>query len=374
MASRHKPQDGADLPDWVPDDARNYLAHVEGGWSLRALARETGCHASTVMRQVRRIEVRREDPLVDAALRGLGARVGAGDGAPVRRADQENDVAQHIQDAPATDTDPAALDRDIHEALRALAAPGTVLAVARDMDKAVVVADEGAGGATDRRMVIEAATAQAMALRGWIACNAPGRVSRYRITASGRATLGRLMAETESRQRGFADAQIPFDAAPHGAPVALRPARVSAIETPVAALARRRDKSGRAFLDRALVRAAERLREDYEIARLGHVGDAETDALVLETADASLRKASAGAEDRTGPQAALARLAAALVDLGPGLGDMALRCCCRLEGLETAEQRMGWSARSGKIVLRIALQRLARHYEEQGIDGRGLIG
>ena len=49
----------------------------------------------------------------------------------------------------------------------------------------------------------------------------------------------------------------------------------------------------------------------------------------------------------------------------PGLGDVALRCCCRLEGLEAVEQTMGWSARSGKIVLRIALQRLARHYDDR---------
>ena len=60
-------------------------------------------------------------------------------------------------------------------------------------------------------------------------------------------------------------------------------------------------------------------------------------------------------------------------DLGPGLGDMALRCCCFLEGLETAEKRMGWSARSGKIVLRIALQRLRRHYQALG-DAGGMIG
>jgi hypothetical protein len=43
---------------------------------------------------------------------------------------------------------------------------------------------------------------------------------------------------------------------------------------------------------------------------------------------------------------------------------MVLRCCCYLEGLEVAEKRMGWSARSGKIVLRIALTRLKRHYDE----------
>jgi DNA invertase Pin-like site-specific DNA recombinase len=51
--------------------------------------------------------------------------------------------------------------------------------------------------------------------------------------------------------------------------------------------------------------------------------------------------------------------------LGPGLGDIALKCCCYLEGLETAEKRMGWSARSGKIVLRIALQRLLQFYETE---------
>jgi hypothetical protein len=65
---------------------------------------------------------------------------------------------------------------------------------------------------------------------------------------------------------------------------------------------------------------------------------------------------------------------AALAELGPGLGDVALRCCCYLEGLESAERRMGWSARSGKIVLRIALQRLKRHYDATLGPGGPLIG
>ena len=57
------------MPDWVPDGARRYLAHVEAGRSIRSLAREAGCHASTVLRQVRRYETRRDDLLIDLALR-----------------------------------------------------------------------------------------------------------------------------------------------------------------------------------------------------------------------------------------------------------------------------------------------------------------
>ncbi|MFD1809036.1 DUF6456 domain-containing protein [Gemmobacter lanyuensis] len=67
-------------------------------------------------------------------------------------------------------------------------------------------------------------------------------------------------------------------------------------------------------------------------------------------------------------------MAAALRDLGPGLGDVALRVCCYLEGLEVAERRMGWAARSGKIVLRIALQRLRRHYQDRYGRSGPLIG
>ncbi len=74
-----------------------------------------------------------------------------------------------------------------------------------------------------------------------------------------------------------------------------------------------------------------------------------------------------------GPDGARDRVASALRDLGPGLGDVVLRCCCFLEGMEQAEKRMGWSARSGKIVLKIALQRLKRHYDGLG-NNAGLIG
>jgi hypothetical protein len=48
--------------------------------------------------------------------------------------------------------------------------------------------------------------------------------------------------------------------------------------------------------------------------------------------------------------------------------------CCFLEGLEAAEKRLGWSARSGKAVLRSALQRLKRHHDEASGKSGTLIG
>ena len=113
--------------------------------------------------------------------------------------------------------------------------------------------------------------------------------------------------------------------------------------------------------------AGQRFREDFEIGRLSRCDYGTWDQCLLEAApEVALSKDARQRE-------AVARVAAALRELGPGLGDVALKCCCFLEGLEVTEKSMGWSARSGKIVLRIALQRLKRHYEHTYGPGGGQI-
>jgi hypothetical protein len=134
------------------------------------------------------------------------------------------------------------------------------------------------------------------------------------------------------------------------------------METPLALLARRRDKEGNLFLSQDLVTVGERLREDYILAEIATRKDESWDQFLCRVRSKDISSA-------TGVIKARDRLVGALRDLGPGLGDAALRCCCCLEGLELTEKRMGWSARSGKIVLRIALQRLKRHYADLGEAG-----
>ena len=60
--------------------------------------------------------------------------------------------------------------------------------------------------------------------------------------------------------------------------------------------------------------------------------------------------------------AAKRRFDAALAALGGGLQDVAWRVICAGEGLPVAERALGWPARSGRLVLGLALDRLADHY------------
>ncbi len=359
------------VPSWVPHGARLYLAHTEQGSSIRSLARQNGCHASTVLRRIRQYETRRDDPMVDQALRRLGCRIAAKQETGPLEQETAMSVQQKIEpgckSADVAEVTEVQLMAEAGRILRRLAEAGAVLAVAAQMEKAVVVRGDGAADPT-RTAVVDRAVAEAMALKGWIACDAPGRLARYHITKAGRAALGGLLAKEENRASGFADAQAPFSmkGAEGAAP---RRMRYSANESPLLALARRRDRDGTRFIPEDLVRAGERLREDFELSQMGPRVTQDWSRFLTTPGGGG----SAGGGHARGFEAARRRVEGALHDLGPGLGDIALRCCCHLEGLERAEKRMGWSARSGKIVLRIALQRLKRHYESLGEAG-GMIG
>lgn len=102
--------------------------------------------------------------------------------------------------------------------------------------------------------------------------------------------------------------------------------------------------------------AGERLRADYERAQLSPSVTMRWDAVrISSTGDRGLN-----ASERQ--IAARQRFDAAVADAGKGLSDILWRVVCAGEGLPAAEKALDWPARSGKLVLRIALDRVADHY------------
>lgn len=375
--TRSPPQFGttAEALHWLPEEAVHYLKHTSLGRSIRDIARSAGCHASTVSRRIRRYENRRDDPLVDGALDRYGAKSFINSLHDTKEKDTcYMTASSHTQFAPS---DSVGLSRDMRRVLRRMAETGAVLAVAQEMDKAVVVRDLP-GGQSTRTAVVDREVAEVMALNAWIHCPKPGRIARYSITTVGRATLKRMLAK--DADPGMAESAQPFS--PHAGdwskPAAneaggrTRKVSYNIAESPLTALARRRDKSGSPFLDDSLLAAGERLREDFELAQMGLTQAEDWEQYLTSGAETPPAPSENARVD--GPEDARARVREALSDLGPGLGDVVLRCCCFLEGIESTERKMGWSARSGKIVLRIALQRLKRHYEEKTGKFGPLIG
>lgn len=338
-----------------------YLAHVAMGLSLRTLARDLACHASTLSRSARRVEARRDDPLLDGVLsraeQVLRVEVTSEVGAP-------KDILTMTTAALTRETlTDGQVEREARRILRRLSEKGAFLAVTRGMEKAVIFR-KGDVGQLTRTATCPTIVAEAFLLREWIELAASGKVMRYMMTPVGAAALSRILATDQAAKRErdganvfAAQHQVEGERAVMGEDGPTR-IRVNIAESPLAALARRKDKAGRPFLAPEELEAGERLREEFERAQMG--------AKVAQNWDRFLVPADGGtgsASDRlAGPQDARDRVSSAFAALGPGLADVVMRCCCFLEGLETAERRMGWSARSGKVVLKIALARLAKHY------------
>jgi hypothetical protein len=112
----------------------------------------------------------------------------------------------------------------------------------------------------------------------------------------------------------------------------------------------------RGHLDDRLFDAGERLRRDYERAQLAPSVTMRWDPVrVKSTGDTGL---TAGEKQI----AAKARFDGALAAAGSGLADVLWRVVCAGESLPAAERALEWPARSGKVVLRLALDRVAGFY------------
>lgn len=112
----------------------------------------------------------------------------------------------------------------------------------------------------------------------------------------------------------------------------------------------------RGHLDDRLFDAGNRLRDDYERAQLSASVTMRWDPVrVKSTGDLGLN-----ATERQ--IAAKDRFHGALREAGNGLQDILWRVVCAGESLSNAEKELGWPVRSGKLVLKLALDRVADFY------------
>ena len=132
-----------------------------------------------------------------------------------------------------------------------------------------------------------------------------------------------------------------------------RSVRVNLAESPLGWL------HARGHLDARQYEAGERLRRDFESAQLGPSVTMRWDA-------APISGARRGAADHleAGERQIFAkrRFDQALGAIGNDLNDVAWRVICIGDSVPAAERALGWPARSGKLVLKLALDRLADYY------------
>ncbi len=128
-------------------------------------------------------------------------------------------------------------------------------------------------------------------------------------------------------------------------------------ESPLAWLARRKGRDGRAMIDQNQFIAGEKLRADFTRANLMPRVTSSWSGI------GRTNGSGGGAGEMTDLiVASRQRVRLALESCGPEFSGVLMDVCCFLRGLEDVERERGWPSRSAKVVLQLALDRLARHY------------
>jgi Domain of unknown function (DUF6456) len=246
---------------------------------------------------------------------------------------------------------PKRLEERAARVLAGLAAPGHVLQ--REEDRYVLRLD----GERAPRLVADATLVAAMLKRDWLRQEEEGLV----VSETGLAWLRRRAAGADPwRGQHLALETMAIETTDGGR------AEVTVVvnESPLAWLRHRRGADGRPLVSETQFTAGERLRADFERGNLGPrvTADWSRGSLGRRQRGSGGSPGGGAAEFADAVVTARGRVDAVLKDLGPDLGGLLLDVCCFLTGIEDAERRRGWPRRSAKVVLGIALDRLAAHY------------
>ena len=175
-------------------------------------------------------------------------------------------------------------------------------------------------------------------------------------TTAGEAYLRRLLSEPEAthaeQHRERRAGTVEHDGA-------RETVTMNAAESPLGRLAAARERDGTTFLHPELVEAGRRLLSDFERSQLRQ---RMTSRWEMGASTGSTARGPDGDALTDSAVAARARTRHAIEALGPRLGPALYDLVCHEIGLTDIERRRGWPARSGKMLLREALERLADHY------------
>ena len=137
-----------------------------------------------------------------------------------------------------------------------------------------------------------------------------------------------------------------------------RPVTVDRHHSPLSRLAHQQRAGGGRWIGEEEVEAGERLARDFEIGALRQRTTSSWDPTPR------ARSAGRGGQADLGDAAidARGRLDRARSALGPELFGVAMDICCFAKGVSQVERERRWPPRSAKLLLSVALERLARHY------------